>query len=107
MQPTPDADEPAEPVNLADFEALAGRRMPRGAFDYYAGGAEDETTLRGNREAFSELYLRPRMLAGLGEIDTSTSVLGLPVSLPALVTSGLPSFGIPPKKRTLRAGERR
>jgi 4-hydroxymandelate oxidase len=75
----------AEPANVEDFEALAGRRMTRGAFDYYAGGAESEQTLRANRDAFGELFLRPRMLTGLGAIDTATSVLGTAVASPALV----------------------
>ncbi|MEO8503365.1 MAG: alpha-hydroxy acid oxidase [Acidobacteriota bacterium] len=78
-------DESVGAVNVSDFEDLAAKRMPRGAFDYYAGGAEDEQTLRANREGFGEIFLRPRMLAGLGAIDTRTTVLGTPVSLPALV----------------------
>src|SRR5690349_10809162 len=74
-----------EPVNVSEFEGLAGRTMPRGAFDYYAGGAEDEQTLRANRAAFQELFLRPRMLTGRSTIDTSVEVLGIPLRTPLLV----------------------
>jgi len=84
-RPEADVDAPEDPVNVAEFEALAGRSMPRGAFDYYAGGAEDEQTLRANRDAFGELFLRPRMLAGLRPIDTATRVLGIPLATPVLI----------------------
>ena len=72
-------------VNLSDVEQLAKRRMPRGAFDYFAGGAEDERTLQRNRDAFDELRFMPRVLAGAGEIRLQTSVLGEPVASPILL----------------------
>jgi hypothetical protein len=70
------------------------RTMPRGAFDYYAGGAEDEQTLRANRAAFQEIFLRPRMLTGGAEIDTSVQVLGIPLRTPLLIA--------PPPSRSWR-----
>lgn len=72
-------------VNLLELEALAEQRLPRAAFDYYAGGAEDEVTLRENRAAFAQIALRPRMLVDVSAIDTSTTVLGQPVAAPILV----------------------
>ena len=44
-----------QPINLADYEQLARERLPQMVYDYYVGGAEDELTLRGNREAFSKV----------------------------------------------------
>ena len=52
------------PVNVSDFEAIARERMTPSAYDYYAGGAEDEVTLGENREAFRRIALRPRVLVG-------------------------------------------
>ncbi|HEY7355484.1 MAG TPA: alpha-hydroxy acid oxidase [Ktedonobacterales bacterium] len=72
-------------VNLLELEALAARRLPRAAFDYYAGGAEDEVTLRENRAAFERLALRPRVLVDVSAIDTRATVLGQPVAAPILV----------------------
>jgi 4-hydroxymandelate oxidase len=72
-------------VNLLELEALAQQHLPRMAFDYYAGGAEDEVTLRGNRAAFERIALRPRMLVDVNVIDTSTTVLGQPVAAPIIV----------------------
>lgn len=72
-------------VNLLELETLAQQRMPRMAFDYYAGGAEDEVTLRQNRAAFERIALRPRMLVDVSAIDTSTTVLGQPLAAPILI----------------------
>lgn len=70
---------------IADLEAIAKRRLPRPHYDYYAGGAEDELTLTANREAFRKYFIRPRALVDVGKIDTRTSALGTPVSMPILV----------------------
>ena len=35
------------PVNLADFESIAQERLPRGVYDFSAGGAEDDDTTGG------------------------------------------------------------
>jgi 4-hydroxymandelate oxidase len=72
-------------VNVSDFEALARRRMRPAFFDYYAGGAEDERTLMRNRAGFERFVFLPRVLVDVGRVDTSTRVLGAPVSMPVLV----------------------
>ncbi len=64
---------------------MARAKVPRAAFDYIAGGAEDEVTLRRNREAFGHWVLRPRVLVDVSRRDTSTTVLGQRVSMPILV----------------------
>ncbi|HEY7351061.1 MAG TPA: alpha-hydroxy acid oxidase [Ktedonobacterales bacterium] len=75
----------AEWVNLLELETLAQQRMPGMVYDYYAGGAEDEVTLRENRAVFERIALRPRMLVDVSAIDTSTTVLGQRVAAPILV----------------------
>jgi 4-hydroxymandelate oxidase len=73
------------PINLFDYEPLAKARLEPSAYDYYAGGSEDEVTLRENRAAYSRIRLRPRMLVGVGQIELATTVLGTPISLPVMV----------------------
>lgn len=75
----------SEPINLFDYERLAQNRLDPAVWDYYAGGAEDESSLRANRAAWEKWWLRPRVLVDVGTVDTSTTVLGQPVSLPVLV----------------------
>lgn len=76
-----------QPINLFDYETLAGQRMGHipWAWDYYQGGSEDEVSLRANRTAFEHLRLRPRMLVNVSTCDLRTSVLGTSVSMPILV----------------------
>jgi 4-hydroxymandelate oxidase len=74
-----------DPVNLLDFETLARDRLPRPAFDYFAGGSDDQITLGENRRGFAELDLWPRMLAGVGQRDLSTVLLGQSLRWPVLI----------------------
>jgi 4-hydroxymandelate oxidase len=53
--------------------------------DFVAGGSGDGVTLRGNRAAFDRWRLLPRMLRGLREVSTTTSVLGQDIALPVLI----------------------
>lgn len=69
-------------ANIADLRDLARRRLPKGIFDYIDGGAEDETTLRANSEAFSHITFSPRVLRDVSDIDTSVTLLGHHLSTP-------------------------
>ena len=46
------ADSLTEPVCLKDFESYAREYLPFYAFEFFAGGANEETTIRENLEAF-------------------------------------------------------
>lgn len=72
-------------INLLELEALARERLDPGHYAYFAGGAGDELTLRDNRAAWERLTILPRVLAGLQDATTATTVLGVPVAFPALV----------------------
>jgi len=69
-------------VSLHDLEALARAAMDPEAFDFVAGGAGDEVTLRENAAAFARRRLWPRVLTGVVGVDTSATMLGAPVSMP-------------------------
>ena len=72
-------------TNLLELEDMARAKVPRAIFDYIAGGAEDEVTLRRNREAFGRWALRPRVLMDVSKRDTKTVLLGERVSMPVCV----------------------
>jgi len=72
-------------TNLLELEDMARAKVPRAIFDYIAGGAEDEVTLRRNREAFGRWALRPRVLRDVSKRDTKTVLLGERVSMPVCV----------------------
>ncbi len=76
----------ARPVtNLGELEERARRRLPRMVYDFIAGGAEDEITLRANRSAFTRLRLRPRAFVGVAERSAAVRVLGTDMSMPLVL----------------------
>src|SRR5215211_5193573 len=75
----------ALPLNLHEYEAAARDVLSPMAFDFVAGGSGDEVTLHGNRAAFDRWRLLPRVLRGLREVSTATSVLEKDITLPVLI----------------------
>src|SRR3989441_13156004 len=81
---------------IEDLRRLAEKRLPRAVFDFFDGGAEDETTLRDNRAAFERVRLAPRTLTGVAQIDTASAILGSRSKLPiAIGPTGGVGFGWP------------
>jgi 4-hydroxymandelate oxidase len=72
-------------INLFDYEQSAREVMPAAYFDYYAGGAGDELTLRQNRLAFDRLFLRPRVLVDVSQRSLCTTLLGRAVAMPLII----------------------
>jgi lactate 2-monooxygenase len=68
--------EAAWPIAPEEWEARAAEVLDPGPFDYIAGGAGSESTMRANLEALERRRLRPRMLTGNSERDISVEVLG-------------------------------
>ena len=97
-----------EPLNVDDFEALARERLDEIAWEYFRGGAGDETTLRENVAAFARWKLRPRVLVDVSAVDAGTTVLGPPVSMPILIApTALQKFADPEgEAATARAAAR-
>ena len=81
----PASDPGAPPVTLDDLESAARERLAPLAFDYYAGGADDEETLRENRAAWARIRLRYRVLVDVSRRQLATAALGRPISLPVVV----------------------
>jgi L-lactate dehydrogenase (cytochrome) len=71
--------------NLADFEALARRRLPAPLFHYIAGGADDEKTTRSNTDAFERYELVPRFLKDTSGVDMRRTVFGRELAWPLIL----------------------
>ncbi len=72
-------------LNVADYARVARGKLRKDCFDYYNGGALDEITLRENVTGWERLKLYYRVLAGVGERQLATSVLGQKISMPIVV----------------------
>jgi lactate 2-monooxygenase len=64
------------PIDPAQLEEGARRRMSPQAFAYVAGGAGLEGTMRANRAAFDRLRVVPRVLRDVSKRDTSVELFG-------------------------------
>lgn len=73
------------PLNLAEYEECARSILPAMVFDYYAGGAADEVTLRAARAAWDERFLRYRVLTDVSTRSLATTVLGQSLDFPVMV----------------------
>jgi len=74
-----------DPVNVMDFAALAQKKLDPVAWDYLAGGAEEEATLRDNIDGFKKIIIRPKALTGVGKIDTSLELFGVKLDYPIML----------------------
>ena len=70
-------------INILDLRDAAKLRAHKMVFDYLDAGADDEITIQRNKDAYSQLELHYRILAGLSPpLDMSTRVMGRDVQIP-------------------------
>lgn len=88
VTPTPHASgfAPDEPGTVAAYEALARTRLDPVHYDFFAGGAGDEVTLRANAAAFARRSLLPRVLRGAEPRSLAVDLLGDTASMPVVVS---------------------
>ncbi len=79
------SDEVMGPVNLHEMEEAARKKIHKMAYDFIAGGGEDELTLRANREAFTHIQLRPRVMVDVSRIDPSLELFGKKMDFPIIL----------------------
>jgi isopentenyl diphosphate isomerase/L-lactate dehydrogenase-like FMN-dependent dehydrogenase len=72
-------------LNVFDFDQACRRRVAREAYDFVSGGAEDEFTLRRNREAFGKITFRPRMLVDVTRMDLSIELFNTKSEMPIFI----------------------
>lgn len=72
-------------VAVDDYEPMARELLTKEIYDFIAGGAGDELTLRENTTAFTRWVLRPRILRGIVGRDTAVEILGANLSMPVMI----------------------
>ncbi|CAE6767214.1 (S)-mandelate dehydrogenase [Paraburkholderia aspalathi] len=70
---------------VADYRIAAQKRLPRLAFDYLDGGAEDGDALRRNVEAYRQWLFKPRVLTDVSRCSSATQFLGREAAAPLIV----------------------
>jgi isopentenyl diphosphate isomerase/L-lactate dehydrogenase-like FMN-dependent dehydrogenase len=76
---------PDQPVSVDALADWAKRTLDREAYDYLAGGAGGEDTMRANREAFRRWRIVPRMLRDVARRDLSVELFGQRFAIPVML----------------------
>ncbi|WP_459615071.1 alpha-hydroxy acid oxidase [Bordetella sp. 2513F-2] len=71
--------------SVADYRDVALRRLPRFAFDYLEGAAEDGDAMHRNLDSYRRILLRPRVLRDLTHCSTETTWFGRTQAAPMAV----------------------
>ena len=73
---------------LNEFEPEARQRLPRAVYEYVAGGAGEEYSIRANEESYQRIFLRPRVLRPVAPVDLGQELFGRPLPAPVLLAPG-------------------
>ena len=77
-------------LSIDDLRRLAKRRIPQAIFDYAAGGAYEELTLRRNTADLDAMTFRQRVMIDVSKVSLATAMAGTAVSMPlAIAPTGL------------------
>jgi lactate 2-monooxygenase len=76
---------PTIPVSLSLLERKAKEILPPPVYDYVAGGAGGEDTVRANRDAFYRWRIVPRMLRDVAQRDWSVELFGSRLPAPVIL----------------------
>src|SRR5271166_4940562 len=94
-QQTPDLiSNPADALNVFDFEEVAHRNVAPGHWAFMTSGVDDDATIRANREGFRHIELRPRRLRDATKVDMRVDLFGTNYNSPIFTcpTGGQKSF---------------
>lgn len=72
-------------MDVSELEQRAAGLLDAAAYDFYAGGADDERTLVDNVAAWRRWRLRPRVLRDVSQVDPTVQVCGTTVPSPVWV----------------------
>lgn len=68
-----------------DFEEAAIKTASKKTFAFYSTAATDCWSRDMNNSMYKRLWFRPRVMKDVAEVDTSSSVLGIPVNVPLFI----------------------
>ena len=73
-------------VTLKDYEEASYKKMSKELHDYVRAGAQDEITLRRNRQALDDILVNPRIFQDIDPRNLSTNALGTKIDIPIMLT---------------------
>jgi lactate 2-monooxygenase len=76
---------PSIPIAVSLLEQKAKETISQAAYDYVAGGAGGERTMKANLDAFDHWRIMPRMLRDVGSRDLSIRLFGAKLPFPVIL----------------------
>jgi isopentenyl diphosphate isomerase/L-lactate dehydrogenase-like FMN-dependent dehydrogenase len=76
---------PAEALNVFEFEAAARRVLPPAHWGYMASGVDNDESLQANLQGYTHYQVRPRRLVDVSHLDMSTELFGTRWDAPILL----------------------
>ncbi|QBR73105.1 pre-mycofactocin synthase MftD [Microbacterium sediminis] len=71
---------------VAEAQRRARRRLPKSVYGALIAGSEKGVTIEQNQDAFAQLGVAPHIAGHQAERDLSTTVMGIPISFPVLIS---------------------
>ena len=71
--------------NSYDFEEVAAKTASSKTFAFYSTAATDCWTRDMNQSMYKRLWFRPRVMRDVAEVDTSSTIFGMPVNVPLFI----------------------
>ncbi|KAL5333208.1 FMN-dependent dehydrogenase-domain-containing protein [Aspergillus crustosus] len=72
-------------INSYDFEKAAATSAPKKAYTFYSTADTDCWTRDANEAMLKRIWFRPRVMKDVTHVDTSSSMLGFPLSVPIFI----------------------
>ena len=71
---------------VAEAQRRAKKRLPAPVYGALVAGSERGITIDDNMNAFAEMQFAPRVVEHQGERDLSTTLMGIPMALPVMIS---------------------
>lgn len=75
----------SEPITIEEIKTIAKQNLSKAAWAYYITGTDFEQTLQRNEAIYNKLFLRPRVLRNVSDVDTSTTIFGRHYQFPIAI----------------------
>lgn len=75
-------EKPEDALDVFELEVVAHKNLPPAHFGYVASGADDDGSLRANRQDISKFTLRGHRLRDVRKVDTSIQIFGAKYNWP-------------------------
>jgi L-lactate dehydrogenase (cytochrome) len=73
-------------INAHDFELAARNSASAKTWAFYSSAANDLVTRDANASLYNRIWLRPRVMRDVTHYSTATSIFGIPISMPLLIS---------------------